>query len=70
MMFLWRVTGKPDIKVPTVSPLKDISVSHPYYEAVCWGSSAGVTKGFSDGTFGTGQFCTRGQIMTFYIDII
>lgn len=65
MMFLWRVAGKPDIKVPKVSPFKDISVSHPYYQAVCWGSSAGVTKGFSDGTFGTSQFCTRGQIATF-----
>ena len=65
MMFLWRVAGKPDIKVTTVSPFKDISASHPYYEAVCWGSSAGVTKGFSDGTFGTSLFCTRGQIMTF-----
>lgn len=65
MMFLWRVAGKPDIKAPKVSPFKDISISHPYYQAVCWGSSAGVTKGFSDGTFGTSQFCTRGQIVTF-----
>ena len=65
MMFLWRVAGKPNFKVPTVSPFKDISVSHPYYEAVCWGSNTGVTKGFSDGTFGTSQFCTRGQIVTF-----
>lgn len=65
MMFLWRVAGKPDIEVPTVSPFKDISASHPYYQAVCWGSSAGVTKGFSDGTFGTSLFCTRGQIATF-----
>ena len=65
MMFLWRVAGKPDIKVPKVSPFKDISASHPYYQAVCWGSSAGITKGFSDGTFGTSLFCTRGQIATF-----
>ena len=65
MMFLWRVAGKPNFKVPTVSPFKDISVSHPYYEAVCWGSNTGVTKGFSDGTFGTSRFCTRGQIVTF-----
>ena len=65
MMFLWRAAGKPYTKVPTVSPFKDISASHPYYKAVCWGSSAGVAKGFSNGAFGTGMFCTRGQIATF-----
>ena len=65
MMFLWRAAGKPGFKVPTVSPFKDISVSHPYYKAVCWGSNAGVTKGFSNGAFGTSQLCTRGQIVTF-----
>ncbi len=65
MMFLWRAAGMPDIKAPKVSPFKDISVSHPYYQAVCWGSSTGVTKGYSDGTFGTSLFCTRGQIATF-----
>lgn len=65
MMFLWRAAGKPQYKVPAVSPFTDVSVSHSYYEAILWGRLTGITNGYADGTFGINQICTRGQIATF-----
>lgn len=63
MRFLWNLDGWP--KVTGSAPFKDIKPSHPYYKAVVWGAQTGITKGYSDGTFGTNRLCTRGQIVTF-----
>lgn len=65
MMFLWRAAGKPGANHSLGSPFTDIASSHPYYEAVCWGYQTGITKGFSDGSFGVSRGCARGQIVTF-----
>jgi hypothetical protein len=65
MTFIWRYKGKPAPKTVTKSPFKDVPKSHTYYKAILWGSQKGVTKGFSDGTFGINKNCSRGQIVTF-----
>ena len=65
MMFLWRVMGKPAPKNVSKSPFKDVSKTHAYYNAILWGSQKGITKGYSDGTFGINRVCTRGDIMMF-----
>lgn len=63
MMFLWRSCGKPSASGGKM--FSDVKPVHPYYKAVAWGSATGITKGFSDGTFGLNYKCNRGQIATF-----
>ena len=65
MTFIWRFKGQPEPKAAARSPFSDVPMNHAYYKAILWGSQTGVTKGFSDGTFGIDKECTRGQIVTF-----
>ncbi len=65
VMFLWRLAGKPAPKTVKRSPFYDISMDHPHYRAVLWAYQKGITKGYSDGSFGVDRTCTRGQICTF-----
>ena len=65
VMFLWKMAGSPAPVDALRSPFSDVSKSHPHYRAILWAAQRGITKGFSDGTFGIYRTCTRGQIMTF-----
>ncbi len=38
---------------------------HPYFKAIYWARSKGITKGYSDGTFGINRNCTRGEAVMF-----
>ena len=49
------IKGFSDVQDPT----------HPYYKAIYWAADAGITKGYSDGTFGINRSCTRGEMMMF-----
>ena len=65
MMFLWRYAGKPEPKPVSKSPFKDVPKTHTFYKAILWGSQQGITKGYSDGTFGINRNVTRGESMMF-----
>ena len=39
--------------------------NHPFYKAVYWAVEKGITKGYSDGTFGIDKPCTRGEMVMF-----
>ena len=39
--------------------------SHPFYKPIYWAAQKGITKGYSDGTFGIDLPCTRGHAVTF-----
>ena len=65
MMFLWRYAGKPAPKTVSKSPFKDVPKTHTFYKAIFWGSQKGITKGYSDGTFGVNRNVTRGECMMF-----
>ena len=65
MMFLWRYAGKKEPKAVSKSPFKDVPKSHTFYKAILWGSQKGITKGYSDGTFGVNRNVTRGECMMF-----
>ena len=39
--------------------------AHPFYDAIYWAADAGITKGYSDGTFGINKDCTRGEMIMF-----
>ena len=65
MMFLWRYAGKPTPKTVSKSPFKDVPKTHTFYKAILWGSQKGITKGYSDGTFGVNRNVSRGECMMF-----
>ena len=40
-------------------------MNHTFYKAILWGSQKGITKGYSDGTFGINRNVSRGECMMF-----
>ena len=61
--FLWRAAGKPPYK--KASTFKDVTKGKYYYDAIMWAAENGITKGYSDGTFGVGKQITREDTVTF-----
>ena len=47
------------------SPFKDVPTTHTFYKAILWGYQRGITKGYSDGTFGINRNVSRGEAMMF-----
>ena len=62
--FMWRFEGSPAPESSTLS-FKDVAKNSPYREAIIWATEQGITVGYDDETFGSGDICTRGQAMTF-----
>ena len=62
--FLWRTAGCPEPS-STEHPFTDLNPDGFYYKAVLWAVEKGITKGMTATTFGVGEPCTRGQIVTF-----
>ena len=63
--FLWRSAGKP---APTSNenPFSDVEDGKWYTDAILWAVEKGITTGYLDtDLFGTGNECTRAQIVTF-----
>ena len=65
VMFLWRFAGKPAPTYVAKSPFKDVPTSHTFYRAILWAYQKGITKGYSDGTFGVNKSVSRGECMMF-----
>ena len=64
--FLHRYAGSPEVAdLPRTSPFTDVPTSHPFYAPMVWLSRAGVTTGYSDGTFRPGQPVLREQMAAF-----
>lgn len=61
--FLWRAAGSP--AVSGGSAFEDVGADDYYARAVAWAAQNGVTNGISQVLFGTGNDCTRAQIVTF-----
>ena len=61
--FLWRAGGSP--AVSGNSAFTDVASDAYYAAAVTWAEKNGVTGGIGGGLFGTGNTCTRAQIVTF-----
>lgn len=60
--FLHRSKGTP---IANGNAFIDVSNSAFYADAVSWAVSSGVTNGTGTNTFGPGNICTRGEIVTF-----
>lgn len=61
--FLWRAAGSPTVSGE--SAFEDVGADAYYARAVAWAAQNGVTNGISQALFGTGNDCTRAQIVTF-----
>ena len=61
--FLWRANGSP--AVSGNSAFTDVASDAYYAAAVTWAEKNGVTGGIGNGLFGSGNNCTRAQIVTF-----
>ena len=55
----------PDVPSTPEQPFTDVSPEDWFYDAVTWAKGAGITGGVSQDRFGSGDPCTRGQIVTF-----
>ena len=61
--FLYRAAGSPAVSGDAV--FSDVSADAYYADAVAWAEQNGVTNGIGGGLFGSGNDCTRAQIVTF-----
>lgn len=58
--------GRLDGPAPGATSFSDVrDPKHPYYKAIYWAADAGITKGYSDGTFGIDKACTRSEAVMF-----
>ena len=62
--FLWRMAGNPLPKT-TGNSFSDVKKTDYYYNAVLWAAENGITKGYSNGSFGPGNNCLRQHTVTF-----
>ena len=61
--FLWRANGSP--AVSGNSAFTDVAADAYYAAAVTWAEKNDITGGIGNGLFGSGNNCTRAQIVTF-----
>ena len=61
--FLYRAAGIP--AVSGSAEFGDVATNAYYADAVAWAAKNGITGGIGGGLFGSGNDCTRAQIVTF-----
>ena len=61
--FLYRASGSP--AVSGSAAFSDVAADAYYVSAVKWAEKNGITGGIGGGLFGSGNNCTRGQIVAF-----
>ena len=61
--FLYRASGAP--AVSGNAEFGDVATNAYYADAVAWAAKNGITGGIGGGLFGSGNDCTRAQIVTF-----
>ena len=64
MTFLWAAEGKPE-PVSNENPFVDVAAGDYFYKAVLWARENGITSGVVEKHFGSGDTCTRAQVVTF-----
>ncbi|MDN4473597.1 S-layer homology domain-containing protein [Demequina zhanjiangensis] len=65
-MFMYRLAGSPDVKMPSRSPFTDIKAGEPGYAAIVWMAQEGISVGYNDGSFKPDTYVTR-KHMAFFL---
>ena len=71
MRYIWQARGSHFVEITNSFTDVSADLGYGYVESVSWAVANGVTNGTNDGsngrprTFGPGETCTRGQIVTF-----
>lgn len=62
--FIWRAMGQPE---PTINenPFIDVSENDYNYKAILWAYENGIASGITNNIFGSDEYCTRSQVVTF-----
>ena len=63
--FLYRFAGGPTPADPRPASFADVPASHPFHAQITWLASAGITNGYSDGTYRPGQAIARDAMAAF-----
>jgi len=63
--FMYRFAGSPEFTPPAVSPFTDVPTSSPFYAEITWMADAGISTGYSDGTFRPAASVTRQAMAAF-----
>lgn len=63
--FLYRLDGKPAVKLPAKASFKDVSKSRQFYKEIEWMKKEGITTGWSDGTFRPNDNTNRDAMAAF-----
>lgn len=66
--FLYRLSGDDDHS-PDAQEFSDVPPSHPFYTEIDWLVDAGVTTGYSDGTFRPSAVVTRQAMAAFLVRV-
>jgi hypothetical protein len=66
-LYMGDMMSDKKLEIKYKDPLfKDVrDPSNPYYKAIYWAADKGITKGYSDGTFGINKACTRSEAVMF-----
>lgn len=62
--FLYRAAGSPPVYAST-SPFSDVDPQNPFFKAIVWMSTSGISTGWADGTFRPDQAITRDAMAAF-----
>lgn len=63
--FLYRLAGRPAVKLPKKSPFKDVKVGSQFFREIVWLSQSGITTGYADGTFKPKDHIARDAMAAF-----
>ena len=63
-IMLWRMAGRPDTE-ESDQIFTDVPRTATGYEAIMWGAARGIIRGYSDGTFRSGERCQRQHAAVF-----
>lgn len=63
--FMYRLAGSPLYTPPAVSPFSDVPTSHLFYKEIAWMRTAGISTGWSDGTYRPAENVLRESMAVF-----
>jgi len=63
--FMYRFAGSPVFTPPAVSPFTDVPTGMTFYKEISWMADAGISTGWSDGSFRPGTEVSRQAMAAF-----